>query len=522
MYFRLAFKNVKRSIKDYLIYIMTLTACISLFYAFLSITSRYYRPDIGAEFNLEVLGDGMLLVIILITMLLIFLVQYVNRFMIRNQQKEFAVQSIMGMEQSMIAGLFFIETLVMGLFSLVLGIVLGVIFSQFITAMLLQVFQKPFVFSFMLFPDTVFLTVFFFGACFAIVGLFQIRTIRKIKIIDMLHADRKNEAFSTTHKWVEKVLKVNFILFFLMGIYSIRTLTYYLTDEFQTAIQIWVLISIVIPFVMVGLGIAEKKIRKSCSHVKYLLMVGLVGFAEMITVSLLPVWKMYFALPMDKGAFNLYLAFIIWCLIFLVSVFFVVFSDGLLVLKNRSLRVKYKEENLFFFGQILSKLGSNTLSMTLICLTLTLSISLFLLTPFLVEWAQGFLDKRVVYDIQIDSDYTAAENVKLLPETDYAFLDSFFEEKHITLKDDCTFSTYFLKASDVHGQGAITAISLSDYNHLMEMFGYEEISLAENEFSTQWLSITPKSTIETFETQYARIATDNGELTLSAIEPKTE
>lgn len=258
MYFRLAFQNVKRSIKDYLIYIMTLTACISLFYAFLSITSRYYRPDIGAEFNLEVLGDGMLLVIILITMLLIFLVQYVNRFMIRNQQKEFAVQSIMGMEQSMIAGLFFIETLV------------------------------------------------------------------------------------------------------------------------------------------------------------------------------------------------------------------------------------------------------------------------FLLTPFLVEWAQGFLDKRVVYDIQIDSDYTAAENVKLLPETDYAFLDSFFEEKHITLKDDCTFSTYFLKASDVHGQGAITAISLSDYNHLMEMFGYEEISLAENEFATQWLSITPKSTMETFETQYDRIATDNGELTLSAIEPKTE
>lgn len=159
MYFRLAFKNVKRSIKDYLIYIMTLTACISLFYAFLSITSRYYKPDIGAEFNLEVLGDGMLLVILLITMLLVFLVQYVNRFMIRNQQKEFAVQSIMGMEQSMIAGLFFIETLVMGLFSLVLGIALGVIFSQFITAMLLQIFQKPFAFSFMLFPDTVFLTI---------------------------------------------------------------------------------------------------------------------------------------------------------------------------------------------------------------------------------------------------------------------------------------------------------------------------------------------------------------------------
>lgn len=183
MYFRLAFKNVKRSIKDYLIYIMTLTACISLFYAFLSITSRYYKPDIGAEFNLEVLGDGMLLVILLITMLLVFLVQYVNRFMIRNQQKEFAVESIMGMEQSIVAWLFFIETLVMGLFSLVLGIALGVIFSQFIIAMLLQIFQKPFVFSFMLFPDTVFLTVFFFCACFAIVGFLSGKCILRFRWI---------------------------------------------------------------------------------------------------------------------------------------------------------------------------------------------------------------------------------------------------------------------------------------------------------------------------------------------------
>ena len=522
MYFKLAIKNVKRSIKDYLIYVMTLTACISLFYAFLSITSRYYKPDIGAEFNLEVLGDGMLPVILLITMLLIFLVQYVNRFMIRKQQKEFAVQSIMGMEQSVIAGLFFMETLVMGLFSLILGIGFGVIFSQFITAMLLQVFQRPFTFSFMLFPDTALLTIGFFGACFAIVGLFQIRTIRKIKIIDMLHADQTNEPFSADHKWVEKILKVNVLVFFLMGIYSIRTLTYYLFNEFQTVIQIWVWISMVLPFVMTVLGIAEKRIRRSFSQITYLLMVGVAGLAEMLTVSLLPVWKMYFALPMDKGAFNLYLAFIIWCLIFLVSVFFVVFSEGLLLIKNRVLSVKYKEENLFFFGQILSKLGSNTLSMTLICLTLTLSISLFFLTPFLVEWAQGFLDKRVVYDIQVDSDYAEAERTTLLQETDYGFLDSFFEEKHIALKTDCTFSTYFLKKTDFHEPSAITAISLSDYNHLMKMLGYEEISFGEKEFATQWLSITPKNTMEGFLNRHTRITTDEGELSLSENAPKTE
>ena len=57
MYAKLALENVKKSTKDYLIYIVTLTACISMFYAFLSISSNYYDPNIGAEFNLDILGD---------------------------------------------------------------------------------------------------------------------------------------------------------------------------------------------------------------------------------------------------------------------------------------------------------------------------------------------------------------------------------------------------------------------------------------------------------------------------------
>lgn len=74
-----------------------------------------------------------------------------------------------------------------------MGIGLGGVFSQFITAMLLQMYHKPFEFSFMLFPDTIILTILFFCICFATVGLSQVRTIRKTKIIDMLNADRKND-----------------------------------------------------------------------------------------------------------------------------------------------------------------------------------------------------------------------------------------------------------------------------------------------------------------------------------------
>ena len=132
-------------------------------YAFLSISSNYYDPNIGAEFNLDILGDGIKYAILLITVLLMFLMQYVNHFMIQRRKREFAIQSIIGMEQSTIASTFLLlESLIMGIFSLIVGIGLGGVFSQFITAMLLQMYHKPFEFSFMLFPDTIILTILFF------------------------------------------------------------------------------------------------------------------------------------------------------------------------------------------------------------------------------------------------------------------------------------------------------------------------------------------------------------------------
>ena len=56
MYTKLIFKNAKRSGKDYLIYIVTMTLCVTLFYAFLSISSTHYHPTIGAEYNISLLA----------------------------------------------------------------------------------------------------------------------------------------------------------------------------------------------------------------------------------------------------------------------------------------------------------------------------------------------------------------------------------------------------------------------------------------------------------------------------------
>ena len=83
MYVKLVLKNARRSVKDYLIYIVTMTICVALFYSFLSIASSYYRPDIGSEYDFTLLSDGLKAAICLITLLVLFLIHFVNRYMLQ-------------------------------------------------------------------------------------------------------------------------------------------------------------------------------------------------------------------------------------------------------------------------------------------------------------------------------------------------------------------------------------------------------------------------------------------------------
>ena len=238
MYAKLIFRNAKRSVKDYLVYIVTMTICVTLFYAFLSISSSYYNPDIGSEYDFTLLSDGMKIAICMITLLLLFLIRFVNHYMLRRKQKEFAVQSIMGMEQKTIGRIFFAETLIMGMFSILIGIFFGVLCSQFITAMLLTAYGKPYEITWTLFPDTVLLTVVFFVASFFVVGIFNTRTIQKTKIIDMLSAEKENEPELKKSRFISIVV-VLFELFTVWGLITgIRKVWFYYDPRFAFPVQL--------------------------------------------------------------------------------------------------------------------------------------------------------------------------------------------------------------------------------------------------------------------------------------------
>lgn len=519
MYAKLVLKNAKRSVKDYLVYIVTLTICVTLFYSFLSISSSCYQPDIGSEYNFTVLSDGMKVAICVITLFLLFLIRFVNNYMLRRKQKEFAVQSIMGMEQKTVGRLFFAETFVMGMLSIAIGIFLGVFCSQFITAMLLTSYGKSYELTWTLFPDTVLLTVGFFVLSFLVVGLFNTRTIRKTKIIDMLAADRKNDPALKKSRWIAAAAILFELFTIWMCVTGVQKVRFYYDSRFALPVQIMFWGNIILPAATLFWAILWLIRRKKTGLPKFIFGLLICTVLNACTAASVPALINRYYLPLGAGTINQYLLFLLVDLTFFICTLIYLASSFIASWKEKSPEHRYKGENLFFFGQVISKLNTTSKTMTLISITLVLSIFLFIAAPILTGWASGYLDIRSMYDVQISSRYNNAYDEENLPHNNYEIVTDYLVENGIETDYDCTFSLYLPKKADFHDRikydFPIVAISLSDYNQIREMLGYEPISLSENEFTTQWQTIATEEEQNNFLAEHTSVMTDAGELTLS-------
>lgn len=519
MYVKLIFKNTKRSVKDYLIYIVTMTLCVTLFYAFLSISSSHYHPTIGAEYNISLLAGGMKLAICGISLLLLFLIHYVNRFMLRKKQSEFAVEATLGMEQQTIGLLFFGETFFLLILSVAVGILLGMIVSQVITAMLLASFGEPYAFSWSFFPDTVLLTVGFFTFCQMLVGIGNVRILNKSRIIELMTANRQNEKPLHKSRWMPVIcIFYGIMLLWMLEVGAVKY-HFYFDPRHPLPVKLMYWGNVLFPALTLLWEIAGTVLHRKIGFSRYLC--GLLAGAVLTAVpifSIAELEKAYF-LGFDAPTLNQYLLFGVADILFIISAVIYLSNAALLYWKESKVSRKYHNTSLFLFGQLSSKLATNTKTMTIICVTLTFSICLFVIAPVLTGWSLGYLDSRAVYDIQISSRYNDVYEVENLPDTDYGEITAFIEQNNIAIKDDLTFSEYLPKRDSFHQRVKYDfpplAISLSDYNAVRKILGYEPIALRTDEFATHWHRAAEYKDIENYIAAHALLETDAGTLKLS-------
>lgn len=196
MLFKIARNNVKRSYKDYGIYFITLTLAVCIFYSFNSIETQSSMLKLGKSTGafMETLSTFLAGTSLFVSMILAGLITYANHFLIKKRKKELGIYMTLGMPKTSISKILFLETLLIGLISLIAGIILGILMSQGlseITARLLGVNLESYRFTVSL--DAVLKSAAYFGIIFSLVIVLNQLTIRRYRLIDLLNAGKKNE-----------------------------------------------------------------------------------------------------------------------------------------------------------------------------------------------------------------------------------------------------------------------------------------------------------------------------------------
>lgn len=203
---KLAWGNVRRAGKDYLVYLLTLTLAVTVFYAFntISVQADLVLEEEGMP---ELLGTVMSGLTMFLAVVMGFLMVYANNFIMKRRKKEFGLYQVLGMSRGQVSRVMAMETAIVSAGALALGIVLGVGFSQvmtFFTASLFKTQIRDFHFFFSV--PAFLITVGCLVAIFLVTLVFNLGVVRRAKIIDLMSAGRKNEAIKTRNPIVSAAI----------------------------------------------------------------------------------------------------------------------------------------------------------------------------------------------------------------------------------------------------------------------------------------------------------------------------
>ena len=196
MLFKLSFKNMRKTIKDFAIYFLTLALGVAIFYMFNSLDSQ--------EAMLQVSNSTRELIKLMITMLgfvsvfvaiiLGLLIVYANNFLINRRKREFGTYMLLGMSKGQISRILLIETILVGIISLIVGLIVGIFASQFMSVLVGKLFAADMSkFEFVFSRDACIKTCIYFAVMYIAVMIFNTFTISRYKLINLLNAAKKNE-----------------------------------------------------------------------------------------------------------------------------------------------------------------------------------------------------------------------------------------------------------------------------------------------------------------------------------------
>ena len=247
MLFKLSIKNIQKSIKDYAIYFLTLVLGVAIFYVFNSIESQTVMMKVSSN-TLEIINlMNQLLssVSVFISFILGFLIIYASRFLIKRRNKEFGIYLTLGMSKRKISLILFFETLIIGILSLGVGLLIGFFLSELMSLLVANLFEADMTnFRFIFSSSAALKCLIYFGIMYLIVMIFNTISVNKCKLIDLINSSKKTEKIKLKNPILCVII---FIIACAMLIYSY----YFVTSDSKLSGDIT---SLYIPIVLGALS----------------------------------------------------------------------------------------------------------------------------------------------------------------------------------------------------------------------------------------------------------------------------
>lgn len=426
MYAKLFRNNIKKALRDYVIYFFTLVISSTLFFAFLSLTSRY-NDILGGDgnYSLALFQNTIRYAVLAISVIFVALIRYINNYMLKQRSREFSVYMILGMEQRTVAKHFFGETFVFGMAAVAAGCIVGTILSGIVTTFVMRTITANASFRLGFYPDTILVTLLFFAAAFLLVGVWNVRRIYKIKLIDLLNEKKINEGQGKKKRYYIISFVIAVLCFAIVGV-----VLYQFTNMN---------------------GIYAGSIPEEISN-RYQ--------AAAIVAAMIGIFALYHAV-----------AYILTAI-------------------RRRKKWKNHNINSVLLGNLIQNVSSTAKILSISTLAITIALVAFVILPMLAEISTGYLDYRMPYDVMIYNTYMYIDEIDDIPQIDFSFVNEILQEHDITVSEDVSQRSYFVWERDFNTVDTREywrdlprlAMRISDYNDMRRMAGMEPVPLAENEF----------------------------------------
>lgn len=422
MYSKIAFGNVKKSFKDYSIYFLTLTLAVSIFYSFNSIESQkaIFEMNQSTSNTIDMLSDLIGGLSVFVSVILGGLILYANNFLIKKRKKELGIYMTLGMGKFKISKILVLETIIVGIASLISGLLIGFVLSQGLSVLTSKLFEANMSeYKFIISQSAIIKTIIYFGIMFLLVMIFNSIVISKYKIIDLLTAGRKNENIKFKNPLM-------YLITFILCILFLGFAYKFIID--------------------VGLDVKNPKFMIS-------IVFGVLG----------------------------------------TLLFFYSLAGALLFIVKKNKKIYFKNLNIFIVKQLNSKINTNFLSISVICLMLFLTIGILSTGISFKNALESSLKNTTPFDASAYMYVNKDDKIKSVKESLDALNFKFdSSEPHVY------FNTYTSKVTiaDVLGKNAIKSgdkmlgqlddqyvefIKISDYNDIRKLTGKKAVNLGSNQ-----------------------------------------